>query len=95
MFELLVLAAVVLGLVAVANYRFAVPPVDPGPPLPDYALQSAIACVGIAIAAAVSLSGTALIVRQAPVATARAFGLAAGVLAIGALAVVLAFVLSA
>lgn len=92
MLELLVLAAVVLGLVAVANYRVDVPPVSP---TPDYALQSAIAFGGIGIATVVAVAGTILIPRRAPVPTGRASGLAAVTLMTGGIAVLLAFVLSA
>lgn len=88
-------AVLVAGVLTVANYRFVVAPVDPPRPLPDYAVQTAVAWITVAAVGIVGIVVGAVAGRRVQ---GRAAAVGQGVAALVALALagaIAAFVLSA
>ncbi|QTX05794.1 hypothetical protein [Agromyces archimandritae] len=91
-FESAVTALVVLGLVYVANVRYARPLVDPAPPPPDYALQEVIAFIGAGIVSILAVLLTLLLTRRPRPRFSSVLGVAAIIAACGIGVAVVAFV---
>ena len=94
-FESVVTALVVLGLIYVASFRYARPLVDPAPPPPDYALQATIAYVGAGLVSILAVLLTLLLTRRPTPRFSSALGVAAIIVASGVGVVVVAFLVPA